>query len=66
MTPEQRVMQLGYAEEFLDNGDAKIYVWRSEVAAAIREAVAEALAHHHCDSCDGSAPSCWKDKREAS
>lgn len=28
------------------------------------ERLRDELAHHHCDSCDGSAPECWRDKRK--
>ena len=34
----------------------------SELLAEVKR-LREELAHHHCESCDGSAPECWKDKR---
>lgn len=33
-----------------------------ELLAEVERLRAE-LAHHHCESCDGSAPECWRDKR---
>lgn len=42
-TPEERAAQLGDVVQTWSDGDAMVEVWRFEIAAAIRAAVAEAI-----------------------